>query len=87
MSEALTKENKALVTALLSTGRWGNKSEIIRYGLHLVKKEVESERLRDLTPYPPGLLAKAYKKMTKAERQEEAAVAKASLRHKPKGDA
>ncbi len=84
MAEALTAANKKVLAELLQTGRWGNKSEIIRYGLHLVKKEVENEARHDLSPYPRGLLAKAYGKLTKSEREEEAAMAKASSRHKPK---
>lgn len=37
----LTKENKQTLKALLSSGRWNNESEVLRYGLHLVTLEAE----------------------------------------------
>ncbi len=86
MSEALTKENKKLVSELLETGRWGNKSEIIRYGLHLVKKEVETEQANSLRPYTADELRAAARQMTAAERAEDRAAGRASSRHYPKGD-
>ncbi len=61
VSEALTKENKKLVGVLLATGRWGNKSEIVRYGLHLVKREVEAEQAREFKPEPAGKIRKPKK--------------------------
>ena len=50
MSTSLTTGNKQLLRSLLKVGRWGNQSEIIRYGLHLVKREVEAEARGRLTP-------------------------------------
>lgn len=71
MSYALTGSQKRLVQDLLTVGRWNNESEIIRYGLHLVAKEVELEQARSLEPYGAGVLARAYKKLSAQERAEE----------------
>ena len=43
MATTLTEQNKKTLKRLLKTGRWNNESEIMRYGLHLVAKEVEWE--------------------------------------------
>jgi len=81
---ALTAENKRQIKRLLKTGRWNNESEIMRYGLHLVIEEMDAKQRADLSPMPPGQLAKALKQLTPQERVEERRMAKASMRHKPK---
>ena len=78
MSASVTSSQKRLVKQLLKIGRWNNESEIIRYGLHLVAKEVEREQERNLAPYPPGPLAKAYRKLGPATLEEDRAMANAS---------
>jgi Arc/MetJ-type ribon-helix-helix transcriptional regulator len=78
MSASVTSSQKRLVKHLLKIGRWNNESEIIRYGLHLVAKEVERDQERNLDPYPPGVLAKAYRKLGKAAFEEDRAMANAS---------
>jgi Arc/MetJ-type ribon-helix-helix transcriptional regulator len=78
MSASVTSSQKRLVKQLLKIGRWNNESEIIRYGLHLVAKEVERDQERNLDPYPPGPLAKAYRKLGKAALEEDRTMAIAS---------
>lgn len=78
MGYSLTEAQKRLVRELLKVGRWNNESEIIRYGVHLVAREVEAEHMTSLTPYSPGLLAKAYRRLTTREREEEHAMEQAS---------
>jgi len=78
MNASLTQQNKKLLRELLNLGRWANESEIVRYGLHLVAKEVEAEQKDSLTPYPPGVLARAYGGMSAAEIKEDEAVASRS---------
>ncbi len=78
MSISLTKANKRLIKALLRVGRWGNESEIVRYGLHLVAREVEQEQRGDLTAIRPGVLARAYRQLGAADLAEERAMARAS---------
>lgn len=63
---------------LLKVGRWNNESEILRYGLHLVAKEVEHEQERSLEPYPSSVLARAYRRITPRERKEHATLERAS---------
>ncbi len=78
MAHTLTTPQKRLIQELLKVGRWNNESEILRYGLHLVAKEVEDEQARSLEPYPPGVLARAYRRLTSKEQKEEKALASAS---------
>lgn len=78
MAHTLTEPQKRLIQELLKVGRWNNESEIIRYGLHLVAREVESEQERSLAPYPAGVLARAYRRLTSQKRKEEQAMERAS---------
>ena len=78
MAHTLTEPQRKLIQELLKVGRWNNESEIIRYGLHLVAREVESEQERSLEPIPAGVLARAYRRLTLRERKEERAIAGAS---------
>lgn len=80
MAYTLTDSQKRLVRELLKVGRWNNESEIIRYGLHLVAREVERDQARSLEPYPAGVLARAYRRLTPRERQEEKALERASAK-------
>lgn len=78
MAHTLTGPQKRLIQKLLKVGRWNNEREILRYGLHLVAKEVEPEQERSLEPYPPGVLACAHQRLTPRERKEERAMERAS---------
>jgi Arc/MetJ-type ribon-helix-helix transcriptional regulator len=78
MAHTLTNPQKRLISELLKVGRWNNESEIVRYGLHLVAKEVETDHERSLEPYSAGVLARAYRRMTRLERKEQRALERAS---------
>jgi len=78
MAHTLTNPQKRLIHELLKVGRWNNESEILRYGLHLVAKEIESDQERTLEPYSPGLLARAYRRVTPRQREEQRAMERAS---------
>ena len=80
MAHTLTEPQKRLIQELLQVGRWNNESEIIRYGLHLVAKEVEDEQARSLEPYAAGVLARAYRRLTPRDLREEKAMERASAR-------
>jgi Arc/MetJ-type ribon-helix-helix transcriptional regulator len=84
MNASLTRQNKKLLRELLRLGRWANESEIVRYGLHLVAREAELEQRGSLAPYPPGVLARAYRQMSELERREDEMLAGRSARHRPK---
>jgi Arc/MetJ-type ribon-helix-helix transcriptional regulator len=84
MNASLTQQNKKLLRELLRLGRWANESEIVRYGLHLVAKEVDAEQKDSLAPYAPGVLAQAYARMSAAEIKDDEALATRSARHRPK---
>jgi Arc/MetJ-type ribon-helix-helix transcriptional regulator len=83
MNASLTVENKRLVKALLRVGRWANESEIVRYGLHLVAREVEAERQLSLEPISAGVLARAYRKLGREHLLEDRAMSAASARPRP----
>jgi Arc/MetJ-type ribon-helix-helix transcriptional regulator len=78
VAHTLTEPQKKLIQELLKVGRWNNESEIIRYGLHLVAVEVESEQARSFEPYSAGVLARAYRRLTPRQRKEEQAMERAS---------
>ena len=78
MAHSLTNPQKRLINELLKVGRWNNESEIVRYGLHLVAKEVETDQERSLEPYSTGVLARAYRRVTPHERKEQRAMERAS---------
>ena len=78
MAHTLTEPQRKLIQELLKVGRWNNESEILRYGLHLVAREVENEQARSLEPYPAGVLARAYRQITPHEKKEERAMERAS---------
>jgi len=84
MAAALTSHNKRTLKRLLKTGRWNNESEILRYGLRLVERELAEEQRTDLSPLPQEQLTKALRRLTTRERLEESRMARASLRHRPK---
>lgn len=77
MAHTLTKPQKKLIQELLKIGRWNNESEILRYGLHLVAKEVEADQAATLEPYPAGVLARAYRRLTPSDRKQEQAMEQA----------
>ena len=78
MAHTLTSPQKRLIQELLKVGRWNNESEIVRYGLHLVAKEVETDHERSLEPYSAGVLARAYRRITPREQKEQRAMEQAS---------
>ena len=85
MAHALTSPQKRLINELLKVGRWNNESEIVRYGLHLVAREVETDQERSLEPYGAGLLARAYRRVAPRERKEQRAMERAPARP-PRGE-
>jgi hypothetical protein len=80
MNIALTAENRKTLKRLLKLGRWGNESEIVRYGLHLVKQEVVVELGQS---WPKPISSAALKKWytqdePKAERELERKIVRGS---------
>ena len=78
MAHTLTEPQKRLVRQLLQVGRWNNESEIIRYGLHLVAKEVQADQAQSLEPVAKSVLMRAYRKLSKNDWEEEKAMEQAS---------
>ena len=81
MSKVLTRDDKQLLKQLQEAGHWSSESEIIRYGLFLVKKEIG--QLESLAPYSKTLLRKAARRATRQDEEEDSRMARASARHRP----
>jgi len=71
---------KKLLRQLMKSGRWNSESEIVRYGIELVRRELERE---ELSPYPETVLAEAYSKLSKQERELDDQMGRASARPEP----
>ena len=84
MAVSLTPQNKQTLKRLLKTGRWNNESEVIRYGLHLVNKEVDGGQ--NLSPYTAAELRRALGAESRVERREQQRIGRAAARPKRKRD-
>lgn len=80
MATTITPPNRKLIERLVKTGRFNNYSEVVRYGLELVRREIERE---DLSQYPDSVLTKIYREMSPQEKASEARMARASARPSP----
>ncbi len=80
MAATVAMPQKKLLRKLLESGRWNSESEIVRYGIELVRREVQRE---ELSQYPEAALAAAYRSLSKAERQQDARLGRASARPTP----
>ena len=66
VATTITPPNRKLLERLRKSGRFNSYSEIVRYGLELVRREIERE---NLSPYPDSALEEAYKQTSREERQ------------------
>lgn len=69
MAGTITPPNRKLIERLVKTGRFNNYSEVVRYGLELVRREIERE---DLSQYPKHVLSEIYREMSRDEKASEA---------------
>jgi Arc/MetJ-type ribon-helix-helix transcriptional regulator len=77
MAATVAQPQKELLRQLLKAGRWTNESEIVRYGIELVRREVEREQL---APLPNKILVRCYKQMSEEEVAEDRKLGAASAR-------
>ena len=77
MAATVAQPQKELLRRLLKAGRWTNESEIVRYGIELVRREVEREQL---SPLPGKVLARCYKQMSADEIAEDRRMGSASAK-------
>lgn len=77
VSATISLDQNELVKELLAAGRWKNKSEIVRHGLELVKKEVDAERL---APLPQSTLTECYAAMNGNDLDNDSAMSRASAK-------
>jgi Arc/MetJ-type ribon-helix-helix transcriptional regulator len=81
MAATVAQPQKELLRELLKVGRWTNESEIVRYGIELVRREVEREQL---TPLPDEVLARCYKQMSAEELAEDRRMGVSCAKPSPK---
>lgn len=83
MSHALTDHYEQVIDRLIQTGRFANRSEVVRAGL----KALEEKYLEDYL-HPPslkaGVMERIYQKQSREEQNEELAAARSS--HRPRKD-
>ena len=79
MSHALTNYSEDVIARLIRTGRFNNRSEVVRAGLRLL----EEKEFAHLSPHPvsDGALKRAYRR--RGGDRSEAEAAKASRCRKP----
>jgi Arc/MetJ-type ribon-helix-helix transcriptional regulator len=77
MSATISLSQNELIKDLLAAGRFKNKSEILRRGLELVKREVEAERM---APLPASDLAACYAAMSAEDLDADSAMGRASAK-------
>jgi Arc/MetJ-type ribon-helix-helix transcriptional regulator len=75
MAATVAMPQKKLLQRLMKSGRWNSESEIVRYGIELVRREIEAETY---APIPESALTEAYSKLSNNDRKEEEAMARAS---------
>jgi len=80
MAATVAMPQKELLQRLLKSGRWNSESEIVRYGIELVRREVERELF---SPYPETVLAQAYRKLSKQDQQADERLCRASALPSP----
>ncbi len=74
-SSAITTPQGKRLRQLLTTGRWNNKSEVVRYGLEPAWREVQQQ---DLAPIPDLVLAQCYARTESEECEADRAMSEAS---------
>jgi len=80
MAATVAMPQKKLLRKLMKSGRWNSESEIVRYGIDLVRQEVEREQL---SPYPEHVLTEAYDKLTREEYRQDERMGRGSARPSP----
>ena len=76
MTATLAEPQAEFIRELLKTGRWNDESEIVRYGIELVRREVERE---SLAPVSEAECAACYERMSEEEREADRALSQGSL--------
>jgi Arc/MetJ-type ribon-helix-helix transcriptional regulator len=83
MAYTLTSHYDAVINRLIKAGHFGNRSEVVRAGLRKLEQEYLGADYLRPPPLPAGTLARAYRRQSKAERQEERQAVRASRKPRP----
>ena len=77
MSATVSAQQEKVLQRLLKTGRWNNKSEIVRHGIELVQREVQAEELAGV---PDDVVRQCHAEMTAEEIEADRAMGRSSIR-------
>ena len=80
MASTITISNMVLLKRLRRSGRFKSYGEIVRYGLELVRREIERE---DLSPIPDSALEAAYAELSKEDHELDKKLGRASAKPMP----
>jgi hypothetical protein len=83
MAYALTEHYEDVISRLIQAGRFANRSEVVRAGLHRLEEDYLGQDYLHPPPFPPGTLARTYKRQTKQEQKAERQAARASRKPRP----
>jgi Arc/MetJ-type ribon-helix-helix transcriptional regulator len=84
MSHALTDHYEQVIDRLIKSGRFSNRSEVVRAGLNALEEKYLDDYLHP-PPLKPGTLERIYRKQSRVEQNEELAAVRHS--HRPRTDA
>ncbi len=79
MGHALTGHFEKVITKLIRSGHFANRSEVVRAGLRKLEQEYLLEDYLHPAPLPPGTLARVYDRQSKQEQDEELQAVRASV--------
>ena len=80
MSHVLTDHYEQVIDQLIKSGRFANRSEVVRAGLKALEEKYLEDYLHP-TPLKPGVLERIYRKQGREEQDEELAAVR--LSHRP----
>jgi Arc/MetJ-type ribon-helix-helix transcriptional regulator len=83
MARALTDHYERVIDRLIKSGRFANRSEVMRAGLRALEEKYPEDYLHPL-PLKPGTLERIYRKQSRKEQDEELAAARACYPPQPK---
>jgi Arc/MetJ-type ribon-helix-helix transcriptional regulator len=83
MAHALTDHYEDVISRLVGSGRFANRSEVVRAGLRRLEEEFFGEDYLRPPRLPPGTLRRVYGRQRKAEQAEELQAVRASRKPRP----
>ncbi|MBI5388595.1 MAG: type II toxin-antitoxin system ParD family antitoxin [Verrucomicrobia bacterium] len=83
MAHALTNHYEEVINRLIGSGRFANRSEVVRAGLRKLEEEFLGKDYLRPPPLSSGTLARVYRRQSQGERAEELKAVRASRKPRP----